>query len=157
MIWNKYRFTSQWLLLPYLIFNKACWCKKSFLLLSISKFIHQTPKEILTQNILIERQKETKICFQMNVPYLRGAYQRHISTNPLLLVYFAQTLQQNRNLYFPTFGYIHNFYNHVQGRKSVPKQLKLCWSKIQTWGNAKYDYVPETSPYQVQRNTNVSD
>ena len=41
-------------------------------------------------------------------------------TNPFLLVYFAQMLQQNRNLDFETFRCTDNFYNHAQERNSVP-------------------------------------
>lgn len=41
----------------------------------------------------------------------------------------------------------------MEGRKSTSKQLKL--HKIQTWGNAKYDYM--VAVYQVQRNTNIYD
>ena len=98
------------LLLQCLIFRKAYWCSESSLLLSISKFINQAPKGILTQNVLTGGKRKPKFAFK-RMYHISEAHVK--GTNPLLLVYFAQTLQQNRNLDFATFRWTDNFYNNV--------------------------------------------
>ena len=108
---------KQMLLHQSVCYYSASSLGKRSLLLSISKFINQAPKGILTQNVLTGGKRKPKFAFK-RMYHISEAHVK--GTNPLLLVYFAQTLQQNRHLDLATFRWTDNFYNNVQERNSVP-------------------------------------